>query len=253
MYHFWIVGLRIQQIRVIQTYSRNLKQRVRSFTNCISKTFMCAVTIYSILHTLVSLEYPTFDNYVRWATRIQISDALPREFLVFKKCWRCVKNLTKLWSLYEVGLNCVYLTIDVSFIVFAFMLSFSMLWCGIISLASRFLTFYFVKFSDCETRHRTCVSLLSSYNLNEIERYTSDRFSIDIFSLQRRRHTLLSSNFGFLADSFFFGIVEDIFLPVLFLSLALFEQEAELATEDDIFDLHCAPQSRKRLFIHFPD
>ena len=31
--------------------------------NCISKTFMCSVIIFSILHTLVSLEYPTFDKY----------------------------------------------------------------------------------------------------------------------------------------------------------------------------------------------
>ena len=77
----------------------------------------------------------------------------------------------------------------------------------------------------------------------------SDRFSIDIQFTATQTHRLLSSTFVFLTDSLFFGIVQEIFLTgVIFLSLALFEQEAELATEDAIFDLHCVQQ--RSVFLH---
>ena len=78
------------------------------------------------------------------------------------------------------------------------------LWFNVSSLSlARFLTSYnndsrLVKFSDCETRRSTCIS--GRLDARAIG------FQL-IFSLRR-----LSLNFGFLSDSLFFGIVEDIFL-----------------------------------------
>ena len=63
MYHFGIVGLRTPTNLSHSDLFKKFKTVRGCFMNCISKTFMCSVIIFSILHTLVSLEYPTFDKY----------------------------------------------------------------------------------------------------------------------------------------------------------------------------------------------